>query len=78
MLRLDATMLPPSIIDELKHVFGNHEGPSEVVLALATTAGEKTLRFGPDFKVAPTPSLRAELARIVGPEAVGASAATPV
>ena len=31
-VRVDATALPATIIDELKHVFGNHAGESEVVL----------------------------------------------
>jgi DNA polymerase III subunit alpha len=69
---LDATALPASIIDELKHVFGNHAGESEVVLAIATSAGPRTLRLGEGYRVSQTPSLRAELASILGPAAVQA------
>jgi DNA polymerase-3 subunit alpha len=69
-LRLDATRLPATVIDDLKHVFGNFPGDSEVVLDLQTSAGPRTLRFGPDFKVAPTPSLRAELEHVLGPGAL--------
>jgi DNA polymerase-3 subunit alpha len=76
-LVLDAARLPASIIDELKHVFGNHTGEADVVLDIRTSAGPHTLRLGPDFRVAPTPSLRAELARILGPEAVTASQPQP-
>jgi DNA polymerase-3 subunit alpha len=74
MLILDAASLPASIIDELKHVFGNHLGAAEVVLDIRTSQGPRTLRLGPDFRVDPTPSLRAELARILGPEALAAKA----
>jgi DNA polymerase-3 subunit alpha len=74
MLVLDASRLPASIIDELKHVFGNHTGEADVVLAINTSAGARTLKLGSDFRVDPTPSLRAELARILGPEALAAPA----
>jgi DNA polymerase III subunit alpha len=69
---LDAASLPPSIIDELKHVFGNHTGEADVVLAITTSAGARTLKLGSEFRVDPTPSLRAELAKILGPEALAA------
>ncbi|MBI5104742.1 MAG: DNA polymerase III subunit alpha, partial [Solirubrobacterales bacterium] len=72
MLILDAANLPASVIDELKHVFGNHTGESDVVLDIRTSQGPRQLKLGPDFRVAPTPSLRAELARILGPAAVTA------
>jgi DNA polymerase-3 subunit alpha len=70
---LDAARLPASIIDELKHVLGNHAGESEVVLDIRTSAGARTLRLGEGYRVAPTPSLRAELANILGPAAVQAT-----
>ena len=73
---LDASRLPASIIDELKHVFGNHTGEADVVLAIDTSAGaRRTLKLGSEFRVDPTPSLRAELAKILGPEALAAPAA---
>jgi DNA polymerase-3 subunit alpha len=75
MIVLDAARLPASIIDELKHVFGNHTGEADVVLAVHTSAGPRTLKLGSDFRVDPTPSLRAELARILGPGALAAPAA---
>ncbi|MDX6702509.1 MAG: polymerase subunit alpha, partial [Baekduia sp.] len=74
-LVLDAARLPASIIEELKHVFGNHTGEADVVLDLRTSAGPRTLKLGSDFRVDPTPSLRAELARILGPEALAVPAA---
>jgi DNA polymerase III subunit alpha len=65
-VRLDATVLASSIIDELKHVFGNHAGECEVVLAIETSAGPRTLRLGEGYRVNETPSLRAELQQILG------------
>jgi DNA polymerase III subunit alpha len=75
MVLLDATALPASIIDELKHVFGNHAGDSEVVLAIQTSAGPRTLRLGEGYRVKETPSLRAELQSILGPTALTAASA---
>jgi DNA polymerase III subunit alpha len=72
LVTLDAGSLPASIIDELKHVFGNHAGDSEVVLDIQTSSGPRTLRLGAGYKVAPTPSLRAELQNILGPAALQA------
>jgi DNA polymerase-3 subunit alpha len=71
-VRLDATALPVSIIEELKHVFGNHAGESEVVLDIHTSAGPRTLRLGEGYRVKETPSLRAELQSILGPTALAA------
>jgi len=69
-LVLDAARLPASTIEELKHVFGNHTGEADVVLDVRTSAGARLLKLGSDFRVDPTASLRAELARILGPEAL--------
>ncbi|MCW3046688.1 MAG: polymerase alpha subunit [Solirubrobacterales bacterium] len=71
-VRLDAKGLPASIIEELKHVFGNHAGESEVVLDIETSEGSRMLRLGDGFRVAPTQSLRAELEHILGPAALRA------
>jgi DNA polymerase III subunit alpha len=67
---VDATALPATIIEELKHILGNHAGESEVVLAIQTSAGPRTLRLGDGYRVNQTPSLRAELGRILGPTAL--------
>ncbi len=66
-VQLDATRLPATVIDELKHVFGNFPGESEVVLDIQTSQGARTLRLGSGYRVAHTPSLRAELDHILGP-----------
>ena len=69
---LDAASLPASIIDELKHVFGNHTGEADVVLDVKTSGGRSHAQVRADFRVDPTPSLRAELAKILGPGALAA------
>ena len=75
-LRLDAARLPASAIDDLKDLLGSFPGESEVVLELLLSAGDpRTLRLGNAFKVAPTPTLRAELEQILGPAVVHAAAA---
>jgi len=62
---------PAGIIDSLKHVFECFPGESEVVLDVDLGAGaRRTLRLGASYRVAPTPSLRAELASILGPAAL--------
>jgi DNA polymerase-3 subunit alpha len=72
MLILDASRYPASIFEDLKHIFGNHSGEADVVVDVHTSGGPRTLKLGPEFRVDPTPSLRAELARILGPEALAA------
>jgi DNA polymerase III subunit alpha len=72
LVTLDAARLPASVIDELKHILGNHAGESEVVLDIRTSGGARTLRLGEGYRVAQTPSLRAELEHILGPTAVQA------
>jgi DNA polymerase-3 subunit alpha len=69
-VRLDATALPASVIDELKHVLENFPGDAEVVLEMTTSAGARRLRLGDGYKVAPTPSLQAELSALLGPAAL--------
>ncbi len=66
-LRVDATRLPASVIDELKHVIGNFPGPAEVVLEMDTATGPRHLRFGDAYRVAPTSTLRAELEQVLAP-----------
>jgi DNA polymerase-3 subunit alpha len=66
-LRIDATRLPASVIDELKDVIGNFPGPAEVVLEMATTTGPRHLRLGDAYRVQPTSTLRAELEQVLAP-----------
>ncbi|TMM05027.1 MAG: DNA polymerase III subunit alpha [Actinobacteria bacterium] len=68
----DAARLPASVIDDIKHILGSFPGDSELVLELQTSIGPKRLRFGKEFRVAATPTLRAELELILGPAALPA------
>jgi len=70
-LRVDATGLPETAISDLKHLLANFPGDSEVVLEFQMSCGDPlTLRLGPSYKVAPTPTLRAELEHVLGPAAL--------
>jgi DNA polymerase-3 subunit alpha len=66
-LRVDAGRLPASVIDELKRIFEDFPGESEVVLEVHTRTGQRKLRFGEGFKVAGrNAALKAELDRVLG------------
>ncbi|HUR84683.1 MAG TPA: DNA polymerase III subunit alpha [Solirubrobacteraceae bacterium] len=70
-VRLAAARLPASVIDDLKHLLANYPGECEVVLEVQMSGGgPRTLRLGPSYKVAPTPTLRAELEQVLGPAAL--------
>jgi DNA polymerase-3 subunit alpha len=75
MIMLEAGKFPATIIEDLKVIFENHTGEADVVMAITTSGGARTLKLGSDFRVDPTPSLRAELARILGPQALAAPVA---
>jgi DNA polymerase-3 subunit alpha len=66
-LRVDATRLPASVIDELKEVIESFPGSTEVVLEMDTTSGPRRLRLGEAYRVQPTPALRTELEQILAP-----------
>ena len=65
-LTLDAASFGPAIIDELKSVFANFPGDAEVQLVMSTRGGVRKLRFGRDYRVAPSAGLRAELDELLG------------
>jgi DNA polymerase-3 subunit alpha len=80
-LRLDATALPATTLAELKELLTGFPGDAEVVIELSLGAGHRRLRLGPDFRVARSAALWAELDSLLGdailtaaPEAVAASA----
>jgi DNA polymerase III subunit alpha len=70
-LRLDATALAASVLSELKDVLAGFPGESEVVIELSTSVGERRLKLGPDFRVAPTSVLHAELDALLGDAILG-------
>jgi DNA polymerase-3 subunit alpha len=70
-VRANAAGLAASVIEEVKHLLANYPGESEVVLEFQMSAGDPLkLRLGPSYKVAPTPTLRAELEQVLGPAAL--------
>jgi DNA polymerase-3 subunit alpha len=70
-VRVDAAGLPDTAISDIKHLLANFPGESEVVLEFQLRSGDpRTLKLGPSYKVAPTPTLRAELESVLGPAAL--------
>jgi DNA polymerase III subunit alpha len=75
-LRLDATVLAASVIDDLKQLISLHPGESDVVLDLQTSRGLRKLKLGPEFRVSATnAALRAELDHLLGSAMLEAVAA---
>ncbi len=75
-LAVDAARLPATVLEDLKDLLGSFPGEAEVVLELRMSAGAmRTLRLGSSFRVAPTPTLRAELEQMLGPAPLGAPTA---
>ena len=65
-LRLDATALAASVLPELKDVLAGFPGDREVVIELSTSVGDRRLKLGPEFRVAHSASLHAELDALLG------------
>jgi hypothetical protein len=67
-----AAEFPPGLLEQLRSVFALHAGEHEVVLKLETRDGVRELRLGPEYRVAHTQELRAELDSLLGPHALAA------
>jgi DNA polymerase III subunit alpha len=65
-LRVDATLLPPTALAELKELLQGFPGDSEVVIELSTSSGPRRVRLGPEFRVALGAGLHAELGELLG------------
>jgi DNA polymerase III subunit alpha len=65
-LRVSAAILSRAI-EGLKQAIEDFPGPAEVVLDVETAEGTKRLRLGDAYRVAHTPTLRAELESILAP-----------
>ncbi len=70
-LRVDATLLPATALGELKDLLQSFPGESEVVIELATSAGNRRLKLGSEFRVACGAGLHAELDALLGQAIVG-------
>ena len=62
----------PSVMADLKSLFEEHKGESDVHLVVQTSGGPKTLRFGNGYRVQPSPNLRYEIGQLLGPGALAA------
>jgi DNA polymerase-3 subunit alpha len=65
-LRLDATVLPTTVLGDLREVLAGFPGESDVVIELTTSVGPRRLRLGPDFRVSRSAGLHAELDSLLG------------
>ncbi|MBS1870572.1 MAG: DNA polymerase III subunit alpha [Actinobacteria bacterium] len=75
-LRLDATALPASIVEDLKELIALNRGESDVMLDLRTSRGQRLLKLGPEFRVSATSAaLRAGLDDLLGAAMLDAVAA---
>jgi DNA polymerase III subunit alpha len=72
VLRIDAAEFGAGLIEELKCVFESFPGQTEVLLEMRTRDGVRTLRFGREYRVVPSPALRAEIDQLLGPKALAA------
>ncbi len=65
-LRLDAGVLPVTVLVELKELISGYRGETELVLDLEMSGGCRRLRLGPEFRVARSAALDAELRTLLG------------
>jgi DNA-directed DNA polymerase III PolC len=72
VINLNAADFGPTLLEELKSVFANFPGQCEVMLVMQTRSGSRKLRFGREYRVAPSHGLRAELDSLLGPHALAA------
>jgi DNA polymerase-3 subunit alpha len=67
-----AKALDPAVLDELKSLFEDHKGESDVHLVVLTAGGPRKLCFGSKYKVQPSPNLRYEIGQLLGSDALAA------
>jgi DNA polymerase-3 subunit alpha len=70
-LRLMASALREGVLGELKELLGGFPGESEVLIDLDCSGGPRRLRLGPEFRVARSAALNAELHDLLGEAIVG-------
>jgi DNA polymerase III subunit alpha len=70
VLRVDATRARAGLIRELAGLVREFPGETPVVVALAMSEGEKTLAFGPNYRVKPEPDFFAEVKALLGEAAI--------
>jgi DNA polymerase-3 subunit alpha len=65
-LCLTASALQEGVLGELREVLARCPGDSEVLIELTTPSGCRRLRLGPEFRVARSAALHAELVELLG------------
>ncbi len=70
VIKVDAHTCDEHLIAELKALLEHFPGQTDVLLEMGTAAGPRRLRFGSDFRITMSGSLRAELDELLGPEAL--------
>ena len=73
-LRVQASVLCASLIEDLRHAIEDFPGAAEVVLDIDTATGTRRLKLGEAFRVQHTPTLRAELEHALAPAPMQAAA----
>jgi DNA polymerase-3 subunit alpha len=76
-LSISLERLSAGTLDELKQALEEYPGSAEVVLDIQGHDGTRRVRLGKDYRVAHTPSLRAELEHVLARVPAGAPPATP-
>jgi DNA polymerase III subunit alpha len=74
-LRVDATAIGASAIDDCKQLIEENPGPAEIELEISTSTGTRRVRLGETYRVQHTPTLQAELENILAPVAQAAATA---
>jgi DNA polymerase-3 subunit alpha len=65
-LRVDAALLPATILEDLRQLLADFPGESAVELEMHTRAGPRRLRLGDGYRVTASAGLKAELHRLLG------------
>jgi len=66
LIRLDAAVVQPDLIDDLRDLLASFPGDSHVVVELVCARGTRQLRLGSGFRVQRTAGLHAELVQLLG------------
>jgi DNA polymerase-3 subunit alpha len=69
-VRVSASRLSTSVVEDLKMVLTNHPGSAPVFIHMTSEADEKVLRVGAEHNVEPRSALFAELRELLGPSSV--------
>jgi DNA polymerase-3 subunit alpha len=67
-----AKVADPAVVEELKALFEDHRGESDVHLVVQTSSGPKKICFGDKYKVQQSPNLRYEIEQLLGADALAA------